>query len=234
MTGARRRRPVGQVRATATALLAVAALAVTACEPVRTPVDDTATPSSSSSCGPTERPTELATDIRECQPDGGGAGDGAVLTDGALAGWDVSEPDGFIEVGGGSYGQFAPIEGDYTARYFNLDPEGFPDVLGAAYYAQLERGPVTDACGRLDESRVLDRIAQQLAEAPEVAQGEPTTVKVGGVVGYEVLAQHESGYMIRNYFFYGVDELLHIECQWVEHETEIDQGCVELLDSLTW
>ena len=172
--------------------------------------------------GPTERPTALETDIREC------AGDGAQ----PLAGWDVEAPEGFVEVGG--YLQYAPIEGDHEARYFDLTPHGFPDVLGVAYYPQLDQGPVTDACEQLDEDAALDRIASQLRSSDEVMLEDPVSVDLAGVPGYEVLGEHSSGRMLLNYFVYGHDELLHIECQWQAHEEAIRQGCTDLLASLTW
>lgn len=206
----------------------------------------TTEPAGDSTGGGAERPSGGSDDargdrsewpdfLRECRPaadrdEGEGAGD-AVTAPVSLAALDHALPADFDYADG--YYTILPAEGGHTTTYMIPPGDRTLDLLAIVHYPQLENGPVVDECDRLDRDEVTERV-----EAFRVAAGAERLTEIewqeldGAPVAVELLRYPDHGFDVWVYWLYGVDELVVISCQWQSKETEILDGCEELLASI--
>ncbi len=203
----------------------VVAAALSACD-VPVPGFTDPEPSTSTSSSTAEMPTEISSALVECDDRVKGWPDAP--TD--LSSWTVQGPDGYHASSEGLH--FAPIEGDYVQSYFNHDVTDWPNQVGLNYFPQLARGPVTNACRQLDSEQVTARIELQASEGGATILSGPTETEVAGQPAWVVrLVYPDIDVTNDNYFVYGVDSLVHIECQWGEgYQDDVAQACAFFLD----
>jgi hypothetical protein len=222
-----RRRPVRGVRVLLGALLlALALVGCGALEPVGADGPGTGgAPGGVPTDGTTERPTAIDPGLVEC----GTAEDAREVPDDlSRVRWEV--PAGFREATG--YTQVNAAEGPHEATYLALVGAGL-DLLAIVRYPQLEHGRVVDSCGRLDRTAVVERVAAHTTASGAVTTVEPQWETVAGAsVLVEERAYPEHDFAVRNLWIYGTTELVHVTCQWRDHEQRVRDACAELVGSL--
>lgn len=169
-------------------------------------------------------PTAVPTDLRECPTD---KGDVRVPSSVAPSAYEV--PTGFAERGG--LVQIEPAEGEHEATYLGLDDADGVEVIALVHHPVLVNGPVSDPCGVLDLDEALGRITDHNARSGSTIVAKPTLVEVAGLPAI-VEDRDYDGFALRQYWFYGSDDLLLVSCQWTSHRDAVLAGCDVVLSSL--
>lgn len=208
------------------ALALALGLLVTGCGSGAAGDDDPDVTSSSPSVSPSAggTPTALPTDLRECPT----TKDEVRLPSSVTpSGYEV--PAGFAERTGLS--QIEPAEGDHEATYLGLDDADGVEVLALVHHPVLVNGTVSDPCGVLDLDAALGRITDHNARSGSTIVAKPTLVEVAGAPAI-VEDRDYPGFSLRQYWFFGSDDLLLVSCQWTSHREAVLAGCETLLGSL--
>lgn len=179
--------------------------------------------------GEVETPTEISSALFECTE----REKGLRSAPKDLSGWAVVGPAGYHRDDSGTH--FAAIEGDFEHAYFNHDVTDWPNQVGLNYFPQLAQGPVTNDCGQLDPELVTARIAIQAEQGGAEIVEPASETEIAGLPAWVVTFTYP-GYDVSNvnYFVYGVDELIHVECQWRgDYEADVRAACDFFLAHLT-